>query len=223
MATSSSNGPVQQWNAWYDGLPQEWRFQVVLWPIIAVAALNMLLTFAVDFPFGLLLLIAIFCLAAIRVPYALDRTGPDGTAPSVGGRGSYRFDLANADRLIELNRQYDEMPEFRQTWLFLAIILTVGAVNMLLTITLDFPFGLLLLLAILALVAIRAPYVSGMLKPSPSAGGLHSGVPHRPEIERAPSSVMASRPAVLGTVASDAASSPPVGEASDQGSQAARE
>jgi hypothetical protein len=41
------------WNRWYDGLAQEWRFQLVLWPLIAFGVCNMLLSLSIRFPFGL--------------------------------------------------------------------------------------------------------------------------------------------------------------------------
>jgi hypothetical protein len=62
---------VIRWNRWYDGLPGDWRFQFVLWPVLAIGALNMLLTVSIGFPFGLLLLVCIAFVASVRVPYAL--------------------------------------------------------------------------------------------------------------------------------------------------------
>ena len=56
-----------RWNLWYDELPQEWRFQFVLWPLIALGAINILLTVSSRFPFGLLLLLGIIFVVAVRV------------------------------------------------------------------------------------------------------------------------------------------------------------
>jgi hypothetical protein len=64
----------------------------------------------------------------------------------------------------------------------LVILLGAGIVNMLLTIGNGFPFGLLFLLAILALVALRGPYVAGWLVP-PAAPMLGTG-PQAPLLER---------------------------------------
>jgi hypothetical protein len=59
------------WNCWYDRLPSEWRFQIVLWPLLAVGAINMAISIALWFPFGLLVLIAISFFTEVRVPYFL--------------------------------------------------------------------------------------------------------------------------------------------------------
>ena len=74
---------VQRWNRWYDRTPEPWRFHVMVWALLIVGAVNMLLTIAVGFPFGLLLVLAIAAIAAVRVPHALGwvRTGEaDATA-----------------------------------------------------------------------------------------------------------------------------------------------
>ena len=42
---------LARWNSWYDHAPESWRFQmVVLWPLLAIGAINMLLTIAIGFP-----------------------------------------------------------------------------------------------------------------------------------------------------------------------------
>jgi hypothetical protein len=77
-----------QWNRWYDSLPQEWRFHFVLWPIIAVGAINMVLTVAIRFPFGLLLLFGFVFLAAVRVPYVLGYTAQSLSSPDRAKRSN---------------------------------------------------------------------------------------------------------------------------------------
>jgi hypothetical protein len=160
-----------RWNLWYDELPQEWRFQFVLWPLIALGAINILLTVSSRFPFGLLLLLGIIVLAAVRVPYMLNRLAAANGAQDVAEEPP-RFQISGFDWLIELNQRYEAMPELRRFWVLPIVLLIAGAINMLLTIGNRFPFGLLFLLALLAMVAGRAPYVAGWLKQTPSDGGM---------------------------------------------------
>ena len=67
---------------------------------------------------------------------------------------------------------------------FIPIAERAGIINMLLTIGNGFPFGLLFLLAILALVAVRGPYAAGWLVP-PAEPMLGTG-PKAPLLEREP-------------------------------------
>lgn len=190
----TSSERLQRWNGWFDRLPQEWRFQAVLWLLIAVGALNMLLTIAIGFPFALLLLVGILCLAVIRAPYVLGWIVPAETVPS-SGPNAWKFEIGNADWLIDVNRRYDAMPEFKRVWLVVAILLVAGAINMVLTIDSAFPFGLLLLLVLLALVVVRAPYVGGVLKPSrPDGGNLLSMTQHDPGLAHSPSPALLAEP-----------------------------
>jgi hypothetical protein len=62
---------VAMWNRWYDTVPGEWRFQYVIWSLLALGTLNMALTVAIRFPFALLVLLGIIVITAIRVPYVL--------------------------------------------------------------------------------------------------------------------------------------------------------
>ncbi len=161
---------LHRWNQWYDGLPQEWRFQVILWPLIALGACNMLLSFSNRFPFGLLVLLGMLCVAAIRVPYVLGWIA-DAEAPASGGPGTRRLEIggAGADWLVGLNRRYEAMPEERRFWVFPAILVIAGAFNMQLTINKGYPFGLIFLIVLLAIIVMRAPYAHGLLRSS-SAG-----------------------------------------------------
>jgi hypothetical protein len=178
------------WNKWYDGLPREWRFQFVLWPIIVVGAINMLLTFTTRFPFGLLLLFGIVVVALIRVPYIVANLPRAEGAPAVEPE-TPRYQIEGWDWVIDLNKQYDAMPEWRRFWVFPAVLAIVGAINMLLTIGKGFPFGLLFLIAMLAMVLVRAPYAAGWLKPSAVPVESEPVTTASPEIEHAPTAAIA--------------------------------
>ncbi len=163
---------LYRWNSWYDGLPQEWRFQVILWPLIALGACNMLLSLSMQFPFGLLVLLGVLCVAAVRVPYALGWIAPT-DEPASGEPGTRKLEIggAGADWLIGLNQRYEAIPEARRFWVFPAILVIAGAINMQLTIDKGYPFGLIFLIVLLAVIVMRAPYAHGLLK-SPSAVGI---------------------------------------------------
>lgn len=200
---------LYRWNSWYDQLPQEWRFQVILWPIVAVGFLNMLLTLAIRFPFALLVLIAMLCIAAIRAPYALGWIAP-AEADRSDEAGARRFEVPGADWLVDLNQRYDALPDARRFWVFPAILLIAGAINMALTIGIGFSFGLLFLLALLALIAIRAPYAAGWLKSSPSVDTQALGEQDSPRIAHDPSPMIPAgtrsvEPAILSAPAPPAA------------------
>ncbi len=182
--------PMLSWNKWYDGLPREWRFQFVLWPIIVVGAINMLLTFTTRFPFGLLLLFGIVVVALIRVPYIVANLPRAEGAPAVEPE-TPRYQIEGWDWVIDLNKQYDAMPEWRRFWVFPAVLAIVGAINMLLTIGKGFPFGLLFLIAMLAMVLVRAPYAAGWLKPSAVPVESEPVTTASPEIEHAPTAAIA--------------------------------
>lgn len=160
---------VYSWNRWYDGLREEWRFQFVLWPLIALGALNMVLSIAFQFPFGLLVLLGILFFATVRVFYILSWIKST-DAGQLGEPGPLKFEISGAAWLVEINQRYDAIPEQRRFWVFPAILVIAGAINMLLSISTGFPFGLLFLLALLALAAMRAPYTAGLLELPPSSG-----------------------------------------------------
>jgi hypothetical protein len=195
-----------RWNIWYDELPREWRFQFVLWPLIALGAINVLLTVSSRFPFGLLLILGIIFIAAVRVPYMLDRPVLANGA-RIASKHRSKFQISGFDWLIELNQRYEAMPELRRFWVFPIVLLIAGAINMLLTIGNRFPFGLLFLLALLAMVAGRAPYVAGWLKKTESdcamkPAGLESPGPDQslmPELTSSgPSEVSPTQPGPTG-------------------------
>ena len=171
-----------RWNQWYDGLPERWRFQVLLWPLLLIGTLNMMLTIASGFPFGLLLILAIMFLAFVRIPYKTRLLAePSEASPERTVR------LGRIDWMWELNTRYDAMPEWRRFWVVPTILLVAGALNMALTLGGGFPFGLLFLLALLVVVGLRAPYVWGWLTPVPDERLLGTDVP---SIASAPPSAM---------------------------------
>jgi hypothetical protein len=151
-------------NRWYDGLPETWRFQVVLLPLLVLGAINMALTVSLHFPFGLLVMLAVLALAIIRAPYLLgwiESTPVEAAAEPAGLKHS----IAAWPWVYDVNLWYDGLPETRQPWVFVVVLVVAGGLNMLLTIHGGFPFGLLFLLALLAIIAIRAPYEAGWLTP----------------------------------------------------------
>lgn len=158
---------VAMWNRWYDTVPGEWRFHYVIWSLLALGTLNMALTVAIRFPFALLVLLGIIVITAIRVPYVLGWV----TSPKGVNAGS-SFQITGAGWLIDLNHRYEALPESRRVWVYPVVLLIAGAINMMLTIRYGFPFGLLFLVALLALVILRAPYTAGWLRsPAPATVG----------------------------------------------------
>jgi hypothetical protein len=169
---------LQRWNHWYEQTPEEWRFQIVVWALVVVGAVNMLLTIAVGFPFALLVGLAIAAMAAVRVPYALGWLRTDGGEnPAAGGA---RLEIEAPSWVLRANRWYDGLDDTQRPLVLLAALAIPGAINMLLTFAGVIPFGLLFLLALLALTAIRAPYAAGWFK-EPSAPSL-TVAPQTPRI-----------------------------------------
>jgi hypothetical protein len=204
----TQDGNLNRWNRWYDSLPQEWRFHFVLWPLLILGALNMLLSVGGHFPFGLLLLLGILAVAAIRVPYVLERLRLEAVpeAGSPGAGADERF-LIEADWINDLNERYEAMPESRQIWVPTVILLVAGALNMLLTIYHGFPFGLLFLLALLAIVAVRGPYSAGWVRPR---AVVHQPAPAEPgpaELPHAATPAIGLDPASVSPVEHDGGSS----------------
>jgi hypothetical protein len=157
---------LQRWNRWYEQTPEQWRFQLVVWALVVIGAVNMLLTIAIGFPFALLVGLAILAIAAVRVPYVLGWIRTDGGASDAGGA---RLEIQAPSWMLKANRWYDGLDETQRPLVLLAALAIPGAINMLLTFAGVFPFGLLFLLALLALIAIRAPYAAGWLKEAEAA------------------------------------------------------
>lgn len=173
---------LHRWNLWYDRAPEQWRFQLVVWALVAVGAANMLLTIAVRFPFGLLLMLAIAAIAAVRVPHALGWVKAEGEASAAGGGA--RLEIAAPSWVLGVNRWYDGLPEHIRPFVLLAALAVPGAINMALTMFGGFPFGLLFLLAVLAVTAIRAPYAAGWVKETPAAPAPHPSLSVAPPAPR---------------------------------------
>ena len=149
---------LRHWNKWYDGLPELWRFPFAVAALVLVGAINMALTIASGFPFGLLVLIAIAVLGAIRIPYLLSANDHAPEHPSQTDQPTIP---AHADMLHHWNHWYDSFPELWRFQIVVWTLVLVGALNMALTIGGGFPFGLLVLLAVIAICAVRLPYVMG--------------------------------------------------------------
>jgi type III secretory pathway component EscV len=158
---------LQRWNQMYERTPEPWRFQLVVWALVIIGAVNMLLTIAVGFPFALLLGLAIAAMAVVRVPYAMGWLKADGGAEEGAGA---RMEIRAPDWVLRVNRWYDGLDEMQRPLVLLAALAIPGALNMLLTFAGGFPFGLLFLLAVLAVIAVRAPYAAGWLNEKPAAG-----------------------------------------------------
>jgi len=151
-----------RWNQWYDRSPPDWRFQFILWPLIALGGINLLLTVSTGFPFALLVILGIFLIITIRVPYQRGWVAPSEPAAEPSPRQHIGW-------FDDLNRRYDDMPEFRRFWVLPMVLVIAGALNMAMTIAGGFPFGLLFLFALLAVAAIRIPYAGGWFQ-APAAG-----------------------------------------------------
>src|SRR4051812_12030833 len=68
-----------------------------------------------------------------------------------------------AERVIELNRWYESLPEPRRILVYPAVLLAAGAINMHWT---GSPFGMVFLLTLLVLFALRRSYLTGWVKPA---------------------------------------------------------
>lgn len=177
---------LQRWNHWYEQTPETWRFQIVVWTLVIVGAVNMLLTIAVGFPFALLVGIAAAAIAAVRVPYVLGWVRREGDAAA---GGAPVMEIQAPSWVIRVNRWYDGLDEMQRPLVLLAALAIPGFLNMLLTFAGGFPFGLLFLLAVIAVIAIRAPYTAGWLNEQPAPGA----APAAPTALSAPSSAAAPR------------------------------
>ena len=200
-----------EWNVWYDRLPSEWRFQAVLWPLIVVGAINMLLTLSIGFPFGLLLLAGFLFVVAVRVPYKIGpgQFGADGVV-TAASHDRPPLQISGMTWAIDLNRRYDAMPELSRLCVFPAILVVAGLINMVLTIDSGFPFGLLFVLVIIAVVAIRVPYIRGWLKPSDTVTAVGSVMSPHAEISHAPVT-----PAIAASGEPDATAAADLGRSAD--------
>jgi hypothetical protein len=150
---------LTQWNRWYDGTPEHLRSHIVLWPLVLAGFLNMQLSIAGGFPFGLLVLLAIVAMAAVRLPYTLGWIKP--------GEGGARLEVGRIDWVCDINQRYDALPEDTRFWVLPAILIVAGTLSMWLTGAHGWAFGSLFLIVVLALIALRAPYQWHMITPPP--------------------------------------------------------
>jgi hypothetical protein len=160
---------LARWNQWYDRTPETWRFQIVLWPLLVLGAINMALTISAGVPFALFVVLGILVIACIRVPYVLGwvTVAAEGADPTPA-----TIRIVAYPWVYGINQWYDGLPEFRRPMVTLGVLLIAGAINMALTIHHGFSFGILFLLTMLALVLIRGPYAAGWLVAPPGHAGL---------------------------------------------------
>jgi hypothetical protein len=88
-----------------------------------------------------------------------------------------------ADRVIRLNLWYDALPELQRFLVFPTVLVIAGAINMVWTISYGYPFGLLFLMALLALIAIRAPYKAGRYRFQAHAAARLPALEHQPKLD----------------------------------------
>jgi hypothetical protein len=88
-----------------------------------------------------------------------------------------------ADRVIRLNLWYDALPELQRFLVFPTVLVIAGAINMVWTISYGYPFGLLFLMALLALIAIRAPYKAGRYRFQAHAAARLPVLEHHPKLD----------------------------------------
>src|SRR4051812_8610381 len=150
-------------NHWYDRLPEDWQARVVVWPLLFLGVLNMVMTVALRFPFGLLVILGIAATVAIRLPYVLGLLGPRAVAPE-DRNNAPPLVISGSSWIGRVNQKYQAVPERLRFWIIPVILLLAGMINMLLSFHHLFPFGLLFLLAVLGLCAIRGPYVAGWVE-----------------------------------------------------------
>ena len=81
-----------------------------------------------------------------------------------------------ADRLIDLNRWYEGLPDTRRVFVYPAVLVAAGLVNTRLT---GAPIGWVSLSALVALFVVRRSYVSGWLAAQAPAGGPVPDTRHR--------------------------------------------
>jgi hypothetical protein len=82
-----------------------------------------------------------------------------------------------AERVNDLNRWYEALPEPRRVLVYPAVLLAAGAINMHWT---GSPFGMVFLLTLLVLFALRRSYIAGWFK-EPAAAGSPAAREHQPK------------------------------------------
>ncbi len=153
---------LNRWNRWYDSTPEDWHPHIVLWPLAFAGFINMQLSIASGFPFGVLVLLGLLAIASIRLPYTRGWIVPGPDAASDTGA---TFKFGRADWIYEINQRYEAVPEDRRFFIIPAILIVGGTLNLILTAARGWAFGGIFLLVLLAVLLVRAPYVWGMLLP----------------------------------------------------------
>jgi hypothetical protein len=148
-----------RWNRWFDAVPEDWHAHILLWPLAFAGFVNMQLSIASGFPFGVLVLLGLAAIAAIRLPYTRGWIVP-GTEP--GGTGA-RFLFGHADWLYDLNQRYEALPDTPRFFVIPGILIAGGTLNLIMTFTRGWAFGGVFLVVLLAVLCARAPFVWGML------------------------------------------------------------
>jgi hypothetical protein len=156
---------IARWNRLYEGVPEHLRFWLIVWILIGVGAINMMLTIWFGFPFGLLVVLAIAAMAWIRISPQLNL--PEAPAPQMlqwqpatGPEDEERTVLSGwANSFPTFNGWMDNLDELPRLGVHLGILVVAGIINMLLSINSEFPFGILVLIALVALAVIRGPWV----------------------------------------------------------------
>jgi hypothetical protein len=194
---------IARWNRLYEGVPEHLRFWLVVWILIGVGAINMMLTIWLGFPFGLLVVIAIAAMAYIR--FAPQLNLPEQPAPQLlqSQPGMAEDDETTVlsgwkNAFPTFNGWMDNIGELPRLGVHLGVLVVAGIINMLLSINSEFPFGILVLIALLALALIRGPWVRARTRaqyrefrakrqPKPAAllpsaspeasGDVHAGMP----------------------------------------------
>lgn len=151
---------LNRWNRWFDQTPEDWHLHIVLWPLVLAGFINMQLTIASGFPFGALVLLALLAMASIRLPYLRGWIVPG--ADPARDEGA-RLVFGRADWIYDLNQWYEGLPDDRRFTVIPAVLIVAGGINMWLTLAHGWTFGGLFLLALLALIVVRAPYVWGVI------------------------------------------------------------
>lgn len=195
-------------NRWYDDMPEHRRMLVVPIVLIVVGGINMALTISGHFPFGLLFLVALLALVAIRAPFVWNLGSHAGS--HAAGIPPAKIEIEGFDWLYDMNLQYDALPDSYRFAVIPGVLIVVGGLNMALTIAHRFPFGILFLLALLLVVAFRAPFVMGWLKPPTRAvAAVPASAPAAITPSVTEAEPMPSQPAVAKWRSNGTAASPP--------------
>jgi hypothetical protein len=153
---------LNRWNRWFDGTPDDWHAHIVLWPLVLAGFINMQLSIASGFPFGVLVLLALLWIASIRLPYTRGWIVP---GPDPARDEGARLVFGRADWIYDINERYEAMPDDRRFFVIPAILIVAGTLNLWLTFEHGWVFGGLFLLVLLVVLAVRAPYVWGVIAP----------------------------------------------------------